>query len=267
MKKILGPMLSLLLLLGSMSLWCQTQEQPDALKAQNAKATRMNTLITQVNAASITKNWADAIAPLQELSTLAPDNWQFLSSLGDAQLNTGKYQDAIQSYDKGINLAQAVVHGVTPNDPHKPWTDLAKAKTGISRMLVSEGNANLKLGKNSEAIAAYNKAAELDPNPAVAYFNLCAVEYNTGNMEGALAACDKAIHYDPSKADAYFIKGSALYSLGKLDAQGKYRVPTGTEEALLKYLELSPGGPHAEDVKAMLDALGNNIQTTKGGKK
>ena len=38
----------------------------------------------------------------------------------------------------------------------------------------------LKLKQNDAAIAAYGKAATLDPHPATAYFNLCATMYNVG---------------------------------------------------------------------------------------
>jgi tetratricopeptide (TPR) repeat protein len=123
-------------------------------------------------------------------------------------------------------------------------------------MLINEGNAYLKLHKNKEAIDAYNKAASMDPNPARAYFNLCATQYNIGNVEGALHACDKAIAADPSKADAYFIKGSLFVADSKTDMNGKITAPPGTVEALSKYLELAPNGAHANDVRQMLGYLG-----------
>jgi len=100
-----------------------------------------------------------------------------------------------------------------------------------------------------------SEAAPLSAIPAVAYFNVCAVEYNMGKMSEAAAACDKAITVDPNKADAYFIKGSALYGNGTIDKNGTYTVPPGTIEALNKYLKLAPTGGHAADVQAMLDAL------------
>jgi tetratricopeptide (TPR) repeat protein len=92
-------------------------------------------------------------------------------------------------------------------------------------------------------------------SPAVSYFNNCAMSYNAGKMDEAVAACDKAIALDPRKADAYFIKASALYGNGKVGSGGKFEVPPGTVEALDKYLELAPDGPHAQDVHAMLDGL------------
>jgi tetratricopeptide (TPR) repeat protein len=245
-----------------------TAEQLEAIKAQNAKALSINALINQYNAANAAKDWAGAITPLQGMIAADPTRWDYIQALGNMQLNAGQYDDAVQSYEKGIQVAQGYVSGATPKDPKNPITEPAKAKAGVGQMLTSEGNAYLKLKKNPEAIAAFTKAAEMDPNPGIAYFNICATQYNAGNMEGAAAACDKAIQADPNKAEAYFIKGSAMYGNGKLDANNKYVVPPGTTDALKKYLELAPDGAHANDVKAMLDALGQTMETTyKGTKK
>jgi tetratricopeptide (TPR) repeat protein len=113
----------------------------------------------------------------------------------------------------------------------------------------------LKLRKNDAAIAAYDKAAALDPNPAVAYFNICATLYNMGETAKTVAACDKAITADPKKADAYFIKGSVMVGQGILGKNSKITVPPGTVETLKQYLVLAPDGGHVKDVKAMLDFL------------
>jgi len=230
----------------------------EAAKTQRAKALNQNAIITQVNAAMQAKNYEEAATGLKQLIQMEPNRYEFYSGLGTAQVNLGQYEDAVQTLDKGIQLAQ------NPTDPKE---DPAKAKTTIGQMLTNQGNAYLKLKKTNEAVASYQKAAAMDPNPGIAYYNICATMYNTGNMEGAVGACDKAIAADPAKADAYFIKGSSLYGSGKLDKEGKYVPPPGTAEALSKYLELQPNGSHAADVKAMLDALGVKIETTYHGKK
>ena len=235
-----------------------TKEQIEAIKAQNAKATNMNTLITQAMNAMNAKNWQEAIPPLQQLVQADPARYEFYQSLGDAQLSLGQNEEAIQSYSKGVEAAETN----TTVDPKNASTDPAKKKGRVAQMLTNEGNAYLKLHKNNEAIAAFNKAAAMDPNPGVAYFNLCATQYNAGNSEGALAACDKAIQADPNKADAYFIKGSLLIGESKQDKEGKFVAPPGTSEALNKYLELSPDGAHANDVKQMLAMIGAKIETT-----
>ena len=109
-------------------------------------------------------------------------------------------------------------------------------------------------GANEKSLAAKAQAA-LDPNPAVAYFNICATLYNIGETVKTIAACDKAIAADPKKADAYFVKGSVRVGQGAVGKNGKYTVPSGTVETLKQYLVLAPGGGHAKEVQEMLDLL------------
>ena len=244
-----------------------SKEEVERIKAENAKANSINPLINQATAAMNAKKWEDAEPVLKQMVALDATRWQFFQALGDTESNLNKYDEAVDNYGKGIEIAQGIISGTTPANPKNPDTDPVKAKTGIGQMLTAQGNAYLKLKKNPEAIAAYTKAAEISPTPAVAYFNLCATQYNTGNTEGALAACDKAIAADPTKADAYFIKGSLMMGAGKMDAQGKYIPPDGTAEALNKYLELAPDGAHAKDVKDMLQAIGAKIETSYGTQK
>lgn len=234
-----------------------TKEQEAAIKAQNVKAEGMNALIAQARAALDAKNYEAAIAPLQQLEAADPTDYEFPMFKGNAQFSLGQYEEAIQSFEKGVQLAQN-----TQPDSKKSYTEPAKVKAAIGQMLTGEGNAYLKLKKNPEAIAAFTKAAELSSNPGTAYFNICATQYNTGNTEGALPACDKAIAADPNNANAYFIKGSLLFGRGTMDKDNKYTAPPGAAEALNKYLELAPDGPHANDVKAMLQAMGAKIETT-----
>jgi tetratricopeptide (TPR) repeat protein len=247
--------------LGALLTWAAcagAQENPQksdadkarAIKEQNEKAKASNKLIPQANAALLNKQWQQAEDLLKKLVEINPEIWNYRQGLGTAQMNLGQYEDALKSFDVGIHLAQKELESKPPEG------DAVNAKPGIAMMLTFEGNAYIKLKKNDLAIAAYTKAAAMDPNPALAYFNLCATQYNIGNMTDAVASCDKAIAADPSKADAYFIKGSALYGDGKLDAKGTYILPPGTVEALKKYLELAPEGAHVADVKAMLEAAG-----------
>jgi len=235
-----------------------TKEQIAEMQKKNEQAKNTNVLIQQVNTAMVAKNWQQAIAPLQQLIALDPANWQYYAGLGDAELNLGQYEQAVESYQKGIQLVESIAAA----DPKNPITDPEKRKAGEAKMLTNLGNAYLKLHKNKEAVDAYTKAAGMDPNPATAYFNLCATDYNAGNVDGALQACDKAIAADPNKADAYFIKGSLLIAGSTTDKDGKVQAPPGTAEALNKYLELQPEGPHANDAKQMLEYIGSKIETT-----
>lgn len=237
-----------------------SKEELEKMKSERDKAINENTLIAQLNPALQAKDWATAEPILTKLVAMNPNRWDYQQALGNAQFSEGKFDEAVATYEKAIPIAE----NATKTDPK---ADPAKAKAGVAQMLTNEGNAYLKLKKNDQAIAAYTKAASMDPNPATAYFNICATQYNSGNTQGALGACDKAIAADPTKADAYFIKGSLMLGDSKQDKDGKLQAPAGTAEALNKYLELAPDGPHANDVKAMLQAIGAKIETTYHEKK
>jgi len=237
-----------------------SKEEMDKLKAEREKGLNLNALIAQYNAAQAAKNWQQAADLLKQMIAAAPARWDFEKALGDMQMNLGQYEDAVATYEKVIPVAETA----TKNDPK---ADPAKTKAMFGQIYTSEGNAYLKLKKNPQAIAAFTKAAELDPNPGTAYFNLCATQYNTGNTDGAIAACDKAIAADPNRADAYYIKGSLMMGASTMDKQGKLQAPAGTAEALNKYLEIDPNGGHANDVKEMLAAIGAKVETTYHEKK
>src|SRR5262249_16240885 len=130
-----------------------SKEEVEKIKSENAKATSMNTLINQYNAAQQAQNWKDAEAVLKQMIAADPNNWRFYQALGGAQVSQSEYDDAIASYDKGIQVAQQVVSGAIPKDPRNPDSDPVKAKAGLGQMLASQGNAYLKVKKTPEAIA------------------------------------------------------------------------------------------------------------------
>ncbi len=222
----------------------------ETIKEKSAKATRMNELIAKANQAIQAREWRQVEGLTQKLIAEDPAGWRYYQPLGDAQLNLGEYDEAVKTYDRALVLGSKEIDSPT-------YPDRAKARTAaMSQMLTSQGNCYLKLRKNPEAIAAYTKAAAIAPNPSIAYFNLCAIQYNMGIVDGALDACEKAITADPQRADAYFVKGSLLLAGSVSTKDGHVRAAPGTVEALRKYLELKPDGPHASDVKAMLEYLG-----------
>jgi len=235
-----------------------TKDQIEATQVKNAATVELNGLIAQTNAAVQAKDWPKTvdlagklIAANTKQAAAYPEDANYPAAapgyyqlLGTAYLNLGKYEDAIAAYEKCVGQAQAL------RDSGKDAPGLKKTM-GIA--LTSEGNAWLKLKKNKEAIACYERVAMFDPHPATAWFNICATEYNNGNMEDAVAAADKCIAIDPTKADAYFIKGSCLFGNAAVDANGKMVVSAETISVLKKYLELAPNGAHAGDVKQMLD--------------
>src|SRR5580698_7535011 len=234
--------LSVVALLASLALATTALAQTGA-PLPAAQSENQNALVAKAQAALDAKQWAGAEAALKQLSSSEP-RWEYAEALGAAQMNQGHYADSLDSYQRAIDSAQKDLAGKNASP------------AAIAQIYTAIGNANLKLKKNDAAIAAYNKAAALSPNPAVAYFNLCATMYNMGQPAAkTVAFCDKAIAADPKKADAYFVKGSSLFGEGAVDKSNKFVVPPGAVEALKQYLVLAPDGPHAQDVKTMLDTL------------
>jgi len=238
-----------------------TKQEIRDIKAKNERTSEMNVLILQANAALLNENWRDAVAPLQQLTGMDPDNWEYFSGLGDAQYHLGQYQEAIGSYEIALLLAGDPAT-VNPNDA---WMDATKKKTRIGHLLVNEGNVYSALHKTKEALAAYNKSAAIDPEPKLAYFNLCVVRYNLKNVEDAVTACDKAIAVDPGKAEIYYFKGSLLLYGDQPAPKEKVAVPAGAAEALKRYLELAPEGEHAAEVRQMLEYLAVSAKHADSG--
>jgi tetratricopeptide (TPR) repeat protein len=166
-----------------------------------------------------------------------------------------KYTDSTVSYQKGIDLAQAA----TKKQPEV-----------IALAYLNMGEALAKSGKYKEAGDSYENAVKANPTLASqAYYNEAAILFNAQKMDEAGAAADKAIAADPKRAEAYYIKGQALIPKATMDPKtNKFILPAGCLEAYQQYLELSPDGVHAAEVKDLLVNLGQPVKNSyKAGKK
>jgi len=155
--------------------------------------------------------------------------------LADAYDSDGRTDDAINAYKQAIEL--------------KPTAAYYNNLGGIY------GRA----GKIPEAMAAYNKSAELDPqNAAQAYRNGGITLYNVGKMKEAVEPLKKATELDPKSAQAWYLLGAAL--VGSMDykqvgSKLEVVVQPGTVEAYQKAAELDPNGPYGQQAKQGLEAL------------
>jgi tetratricopeptide (TPR) repeat protein len=238
--------------------------------AGNAKIQNLNALLTQARADNKAGNYDAAIKAMQDATAAKPDEGILWITMGDAQLGSAdaaakaaktagtspndpaiaqKYNDAAASYKKGVELNAA---------SKKPSPEAAAA--GYNQL----GQAYAKMGNAKDSADAYEMAAKAMPaNASMYYFNEAATLYNAGKLPEAGAAADKAIAADPKKADAYYIKGQALIPQATVDPKtNKIVAPPGTVEAYQQYLELAPDGPHAADVKGILEGIGAQVKST-----
>jgi tetratricopeptide (TPR) repeat protein len=228
------------------------------VSAQTGAQSTPQALKATYDQAMIAKDWLAAIAAAQQLVDANATSAN-LYLLGNAQLyaTTGKSDTApmevsLATYDRALAVTEQ--EKPTQGQPDQAQLDLAW-KDDVAKIYVGKGNALLKLKRNADAIDNYNRAAELSSNPGKAYFNACAVAYNTGDTAGAVEACRKSVQADPTRADSWFVLGSSLFAGAKIDSAGKVTMTVEGRQALQKYLDLAPDGPHATEVKAMLDML------------
>lgn len=83
----------------------------------------------------------------------------------------------------------------------------------MSKNYFSQGNQLLRNNKLEEAIAAYQKAIEQNPNFYLAYHNLGEALEKAGRLEEALSAYQKAVYWNPEAAWSHLSLGLVLHHL------------------------------------------------------
>jgi protein O-mannosyl-transferase len=113
-------------------------------------------------------------------------------NLGDAYDNLGKYQTAIENYNKAIAL--------------NPLYAMAYNNRGV---------AQIGFKKYDASMLDFSKAISIDPNCAGAYYNRGNLWSNFNKMEKAIADFTKALTIDTSYADAYVHRANTWNHLNK----------------------------------------------------
>ncbi len=188
-------------------------------------------------------------------TTAKPDASILWAQLGLAQNGLKKYDDALVSYKKALDMDLA------SKKPNPAIQGMANA---------GMGEAYARTGKVAEANAAYDAAVKANPAQGSFYLrNEAVIFFQQGNQDAQVAAADEAIKLDPNDALLYYLKGQGLVSKATIDPKtNRIVLPPDCAEAYQKYLELAPTGPYAADAKGILDQAGQKITSSfKAGKK
>ncbi|MBV9759982.1 MAG: tetratricopeptide repeat protein [Acidobacteriaceae bacterium] len=237
----------------------QLKQRSEAMKknkalndAYNAAQDAMKQADAEQDKAKKGADYQAAVDKFNQASQLDANQVAIWDGMGEAYAGLARTQtgdDQTKSYDAAIDAYKKSL-AIKPDD---------------AAVYNQMGNIYGAEKKIPEATEALNKAADLNPTPqgkAKAFFNMGANLVNTGKPEQAADFFKKATDADPSYAEAWFQYGSILMMSGKVDPKtGAQTYPPDTASAFKKYLELQPSGSHAQEAQAMLQALGEKVET------
>jgi tetratricopeptide (TPR) repeat protein len=264
----------------------EEKKQLEEIKKQNAEAMKTNTVINQLNAdlkiveqdkkdidgataaakhaLGATASTTDITAKVAEIRTakytdieslmtkdtgLKPEEALLWVNLGLGQAGLKKYDDAIASYKKAVDLETA------SKKPRPQIIGIADA--GL-------GEIYARTGKVPEANAAYDDAVKADPaDAALNLRNEAIVFFQENNAAAQIAAADEAIKIDPNQAILYYLKGQGLIQSATVDPKtSRIVLPPDCTAAYQKYLDLAPTGQYANEVASILQQAGEKINSS-----
>jgi tetratricopeptide (TPR) repeat protein len=168
------------------------------------------------------------------------------STLGQAYDRAGRYDDAVNAYQKAIDM----------NPQPSYYVDLSTATVNAA---TAQADTTGLAAKVTEAGADCDKAAALDPTIAGrCWKNIGIVLSNKNHLAEAVVPLQKATAADPKDAQAWFLLGGALTSQITSKQEGNkltYTFPPGLTDAYQHCIDADPNGPYAAQAKATLDGL------------
>jgi tetratricopeptide (TPR) repeat protein len=228
----------------------------DVRDAENARATAAQALGAAATREAIeakteeirTAKYGEIESLMTKDTTAKPDESILWTNLARAQSGLKKYDDAVTSYKKALDL-EAVAKKPKPEV-------IGIANAGL-------GEAYARTGKVPEANAAFDAAAKADPTRAAFHLrNEAVIFFQERNGDAQVAAADEALKIDPNQPILYYIKGQGLIQKATIDPKtNRIVLPPDCTEAYQKYLSISPTGPYAAEVKGILDQAGQKVDS------
>jgi tetratricopeptide (TPR) repeat protein len=144
-------------------------------------------------------NYRAALVHFDSALAVSPKNPNIWEKRTLALQYLGRYTSAIASNKIALSLYSNSIDLVSPDE----WFDL-----GYQQAI--EGDV---LG----AIASFDKALEIEPDDAEAWYNRALALYNLGRIEEAATSFDKAVKLKPDDAEAWYSQGITLCDLGQFE--------------------------------------------------
>jgi tetratricopeptide (TPR) repeat protein len=254
-----------------------TQAEPPSASKTKAPAVKLNIIQVNVDLATARvaikeKQFTTAEALMLEATASRPEFLFPWVELGQAQLGLKKYDEAETSFKNVLGISPASQNQAGVSDLRdmngfgaNAGPSLAGGSNGVNPQRTPDvegiawsdlGEIDIHAGKIKDAQSAFDHAAKMDPKNAVLYRDNEAIFFfQAGDAVAQVDAANKAIALDPGNASLYYFKAQGLTGQATVDAKTqKLVLPPGCANAYRKYLELSPEGQFANDVKTVLAA-------------
>jgi tetratricopeptide (TPR) repeat protein len=155
-------------------------------------------------------------------SQIFPEVWadcgsaSFIETRSDA---TGTFNVfAVKQTGGGVNVTVNASFYANRYDilNEEPMPPMQCNSTGeFERMLLGYVAAMANVGKQKEAIESFKQAIRINPDDALAHYNLGGDYYDSGKHEEAIESYKQALRIDPGFAQAHYNLGFAYYTSGK----------------------------------------------------
>jgi tetratricopeptide (TPR) repeat protein len=200
------------------------------------------------------KSWAQkALSDAEHAKQLNTDLPEVHWALGSVYLQTGQREASIEEMKLALQLAPnsdesyrrlgTVYLAVGRTDAIAAYEKAAEINPYYWYNFNWLGVSCFRLGEVDKALNAFRRVTELAPDWAPGYNNLGAAYYQQGMWSEAVAAYRKSLSLDPSGGDAHANLGTAFYYLGM------YR---DAAKALEKAVQLDPSSH--ENIAGLADA-------------
>lgn len=157
-----------------------------------------------------------------------------------------------------ITMVGILPYSIAANDRVRVWRDSITLWTDTTDKTKNSpivynclGTANDIIGNYKAAIFAYNKAIELNPYYAEAYFNRGMAKAKSSDIEGCIFDFTKTITIDPNHAGGYYNRGNA-YLLKKDFPK--------TIDDFTMYLAINPNDAYAYKIVGYSKIMCNDVE-------
>ena len=198
-----------------------------ATAADNANVAANNATIAADNAAAAAENAEHHLQEIQKKSDTATDLLKAMhaDSADENPTETTQTVKNIQDDPYPSQIDKAVADAVflqqqgKNEDAIKKWHAIAEVTEGSDNALAAQAWVSigfLSSGENdTKKLYSYDRAIQLEPDHAKAYYNRGNAKGRLGRPEDAIADYDKAIQLKPDHAKAYYNRGNAKGRLGR----------------------------------------------------